>query len=469
MDTRKNNKWREKLNQFPQGDVNGNWDNMEALLDKHIPIANKKNWRPLYLILLLLILVLGICNYPSWKNKFVNDGATSLKKDDLKEQLRKKNSVLTAKKPGIEITDAKQSQKTEKYSTTTGTHRKEDDTTYHPLRTDATYTGWHTKKMVTRKSKPSKSILNNGNAKINSPASGYIHKKQQPPPGLVTDKTGENKPDPVETRVSLHNDLNQKQDSSSQIAENKPTNEDSVFAEVQKTKKQLINKKLKFSLGAGFNYFLAINDQQQSIFNAKGNRSDLSNFAPVIMGRFYIKDKIYLQGEMQFNAPQLSQKVLLDKKFTPMPGPSPTGISRVEKSIFSEKLFYMHLPFSVHVSPLKNIFIGGGFQYSRFKKAVGLTEEKLLVSGRPDSIISRLRAPIDDSMKSAVFKPSEWGYLADASFKWNRINVGIRYTKSFQSFLRIAPAGSTPFNTTNSSLSFFLRYELWHIKTNKKK
>jgi hypothetical protein len=46
---------------------------MEILLDKHLP-KQQRNWRYAGIALLLLLLLIGICNYPRLKNIYFTDG-----------------------------------------------------------------------------------------------------------------------------------------------------------------------------------------------------------------------------------------------------------------------------------------------------------------------------------------------------------------------------------------------------------
>ncbi|HEX8334111.1 MAG TPA: hypothetical protein VF622_15935, partial [Segetibacter sp.] len=259
-----------------------------------------------------------------------------------------------------------------------------------------------------------------------------------------------------------------KVDSSSTTFVKDSATKDSVNTNVHIPKKQPKQKNTKLSFGTGLNYFFAVDEQKHSTANAKGNDNNWSNFFPVIMGRYYIKEWLYLQAELQPSAPQYTGKILIDKKVSPPPGPSPAANMRIEKSIFTNKFFYVDLPVSVNVSPVKNVFLGGGLQYSNLRKAVGLYEDKLVATGRPDSTISIQIKPMDENLATATFKSNEWRYNLNGTFKLNRFDVGIRYTRSFRPFTTTLVTGYSKSQMTNSSLSVFLRYELIRLRVNPK-
>ena len=63
-DNSHNNPWARKLQNMPVPDVNDNWQNMQSLLDKEMPVIKASSNRKWLLLLLLLLLVIGICNCP---------------------------------------------------------------------------------------------------------------------------------------------------------------------------------------------------------------------------------------------------------------------------------------------------------------------------------------------------------------------------------------------------------------------
>jgi hypothetical protein len=118
------------------------------------------------------------------------------------------------------------------------------------------------------------------------------------------------------------------------------------------------------------------------------------------------------------------------------------------------------VPLSLNASLTKNLFLGAGLQYSHLRKAIGLYEEKIVATGRPDSVISIQTKPIDENLATANIKKNEWRYNLNATVKINRFDVGVRYTRSLQPFtIKILP-GYSKSEMMNSSLSLFLRYEL---------
>src|SRR5687767_9874184 len=62
-----NNPWTEKLESLPVPEAGESWQQMEAILDKEMPVA-KTSWRWMYWLLSLLLLI-GVCTCPGpWRN-----------------------------------------------------------------------------------------------------------------------------------------------------------------------------------------------------------------------------------------------------------------------------------------------------------------------------------------------------------------------------------------------------------------
>src|SRR5580658_14620 len=58
------NQWAEKLQQVTLPDDSQSWRQMEALLDKEMPLVKNNNLRRWLLLVILLLLLIGVCNCP---------------------------------------------------------------------------------------------------------------------------------------------------------------------------------------------------------------------------------------------------------------------------------------------------------------------------------------------------------------------------------------------------------------------
>jgi hypothetical protein len=492
MDSQNHNKWSDKLNQFPTPDETESWNRMQVLLDTHLP-KQKSNWRYAAIALLLLLLVVGICNYAPLRK-----GDSSLNKNHVQNEsatgsnAQKQKSLVVADKTKSDTDKEKANG-----DVINGSNPKENNqnsSSDHVRSSNTDDIQKHKKHSATRKAfgedeqnkksssdrvqsfstiskrsldKNNKSYLDKEVAKTDSKpelstASGSLTLNQKglnkPTAGNGIIKAGNADQTPSSEKVVIN-----KVDTTSIALIKDSTSEDILKANVSTPKTQAKKKNAKLTFGTGLNHFSTVNEQEKSAVNPKGNSNPWSNYFPVIMGRYYIKDWLYLQAELQLSTPQYTNRILLEKKVSPQPGPSPAANIRIEKTIYTEKLFYVDVPVSLNISPIKNVFLGGGLQYSNLRKAVGLYEEKLISPGRPDSLISNQTKPIDEKLATTTFKPNEWRYNLNGTVKLNRFDVGLRYTKSLNPFTNNVLMGYSNSQTTNSSISLFLRYELVRI------
>jgi hypothetical protein len=212
-----------------------------------------------------------------------------------------------------------------------------------------------------------------------------------------------------------------------------------------------------FAAAVGLNHFFPVGAQDRSTFNSSGESGSLTDYLPVPQLRYHFNRKIYVMAEAQLNAPQYTRQLMLAQ----FKGDSTSPGRRVQRAVFVKKLFYFNLPVSVHVTPVKNLNIGAGVQYSRLNHAVGLFEEKQLTANRPDSVKSSKIATIKGDSSYHSLKTSEWRLLADASYTYNRFSFGLRYNKALSPFIRVPVAGVDLKQARNNSLQVYVRYTFW--------
>jgi hypothetical protein len=468
MPNQEKNKWKDKLDSYPTQDNEEGWDQMQLLLDKHLPQNDKRKWRYTSIVLLLLILIIGICNYPQLKDNYLGDDSTErTNKPPVSKSEIKPNSTTATPNTDVDVN-------------TPGVDKKKTSSNNSKIQKENKATGEsHFRFRQDELSSKNNRIINSKKEANKKSNLSSLQKS-----ATLTTRDRSIKQETKESEIldnTQTTELNRDQPASKQnITDNKDSLATAVLkdsstpstaiANKEVAKKQSTKRDTKFSLGAGLYYYLPINGQEKSSVNAKGKNSNLSDFAPAIMARFYITEKLFIQGELLLNAPQFTDEVLLSRKVTSSPvspnpgGPTTTASRQVESKIFTNKFFYLDAPLSLHISPAKNIFIGAGLQYSYLKNSVGLYEEKILTTGRPDSLVSKQIKPIDDSLAAASFKKHDLRYNVSAMFKINRFDVGVRYSKSFQPYLYTPPTGTSPSRITNSALSFFIRTELVRIK-----
>jgi hypothetical protein len=458
IDNTDDNKWRKKLNKLNPPASAKTWDQMEVLLDKHLPLEKKNKRRYIIILLLLLLLILGIFTCTGWyevSNNYsdkdrlkkqdlsknneqakdnINTKATDFSGDEkmkLADTIKGKNEVEKAGEPGIakpnslsKISIVKRytngsGSKISKVSSETLTSARKSNKTNHPQQNPFTV-----EQIQTLTSTKDSNKLKNDSLKniINQQDKEILTKTE-----IIVDST-------VKTTTR----------------------------ETGKEKTQVKSKKTKgFTYGIGINYFIPLHGQKRTSINEHGTYNNWKEYLPVLQGRYYINSKMYVQAEVQLHTPQFTGSPLIDEKVsTPTSGIGITGAMKDVKSIFATKLFYFDAPLSLHFSPAKNLYLGVGLQYSHLRKATGLYEHKITSPNRPDSLISSVNKPVDPQVTKAVLRRGDIRYLFDVTARIKRFNIGVQYNSGFKSYIKQAPAASPVALPKNNSLHLFLRYQL---------
>jgi hypothetical protein len=458
MAKQNDNEWKDIPGGYPvpEGDT---WQQMHNMLDKHMPQEKKDVKRYVYFTLLLLLLVTGICNCPGVMNRQQGVNKSTDTKDALAGKMGKNESKATN-----EATRSQKEKSTEIIKT--GTNYTN---TQKPVLLVQEKQGRHDGDKATKRS--------NSISKSPDTAQGFALSQRAVKKNSYKKNTSQSNSLPaarhsseVVTKPSVVTDttsqLLQKKgvDTLRHAVQKDSTRQDSLTVKETIVQKNDTKKKVKFSIGLGVNGVLAIGRQQQSLMTPGAGFSDWGNFTPVLSLKYFLKENMYLQAEVQAYAPQFTPVLLLEKKAAPWTGPVVTGASsRLESNVFLKKLFYLDVPVSFHISPLKKTFVGAGVQYSYLLRATGVYEERKVTTGRPDSLISYQTKAIEQTLSNRFLKTSDWRYFINASVRINRIDIGARYTRGFASFMR--DAGVSPgTRQTNASFLFYIRYELLQLK-----
>lgn len=246
------------------------------------------------------------------------------------------------------------------------------------------------------------------------------------------------------------------------IAKKDSLQKDSVAS--AKKKKEKENDKVQgWAAGVGVNHFFPISGQERSTLNSDGLSGSWKDYLPVPQIRYYFSKNLYTQLEAQFNAPQYTQNVL--GRFVP---PDSFGIT-TQTSVYVKKLFYFNLPLSVHYSPLKNLYLGAGVQFSRLGNAVGTVETKNYRGSIPDSsaVDIKTQSLKTDSVYQRI-STNEFRWLVDANYHWKNFTLGARYNQAFSNFINVQVSSTQFTQARNSSLQLYLRYTFWRSRKLKK-
>jgi len=214
----------------------------------------------------------------------------------------------------------------------------------------------------------------------------------------------------------------------------------------QTAKSQEKNNERGWTFGAGVNQFLPINGQQTINYNSGGTRGVVTDYIPIPMVRYYFNHKLYIQGELQFNVPQYTKKIWI-YNFS-----DSIEFSRA----FIAKLYYFNVPVSLHFSPIRNLFVGTGLQYSRLSNALAVYENGIVSANGNSVESSGVRSIKNDSLYYLLSK-NEWKLLFDLNYQLNRFTLGIQYKYALTSFM----------DTKNNSLQLYLRYMIWDRRRKK--
>jgi hypothetical protein len=210
--------------------------------------------------------------------------------------------------------------------------------------------------------------------------------------------------------------------------------------------------------GIGFNQFFSVGQQQKSDYNSGGTTGGIGDYLPIPMVRYYFSRKLFVQMEAQFNAPQFTKKDLVAGQSAGVTLPS----GHVQQnSVVIKKLFYFNLPVSIHYSPIRNLYLGGGVQYSRLSNGVGLYEDKVLVPGGSDTVkAAKLYSFKGDSIYQKM-RTNEFRLLLDLNYTYKRFIIGARYNQALSKFINVRLSDAQVTQARNSSLQLYIRYILW--------
>jgi hypothetical protein len=212
--------------------------------------------------------------------------------------------------------------------------------------------------------------------------------------------------------------------------------------------------------GIGLNQSFAIGGQQRSNYNSGGTTGGLGDYIPVPMIRYYFSPKLYVQLEAQIHAPQYTKKDLL---FSRVPADS---VNSLQRSEYIRKLFYFHLPISVHYSPFKNFYAGAGLQFSRLGNGIALFEDKLIRPGSADSVTSVRVQNLKADSSYWKMKTQEFRLLLDVNYNYKKFVLGLRYDRAFSDFLHVQATNTQTTGSGNSALQLYFRYIFFDNRKN---
>lgn len=259
-----------------------------------------------------------------------------------------------------------------------------------------------------------------------------------------------------------------------------------------------------WTAGLGVSLNKALGGQEQSTVGYGGGSNVLMDYLPSVYVQYHFHSKLYVQAELQFIAPQYTTGTdLFQKKF------DYTASSYKEHEVSLNKLYYLNLPVSVHYSPVKNLSIGAGLQFSSLRRSIlenelctwqngpggwkMVKEEKSIAvhgnpnkearengnangngngrgRGRGNSGGGGTTQPVFTPMDTVAQGLRSWEYriLLEADYRRKRFDIGIRWNRGLQSLMKLNDGnGVMPVTERNQSMQLFIRYDLLDLRRKK--
>jgi hypothetical protein len=205
-----------------------------------------------------------------------------------------------------------------------------------------------------------------------------------------------------------------------------------------------------WAVGLSLNSSVATGSQTTYNYNINAKNNLALDFLPSPYVQFHINDNVYLQTELNLSAPQHTPQILVSQNGFSLSG------SNLQRSVFVQKLYYFNWPVSLHYSPVNNLFLGTGIQFSSLQSGVSLTEDRDINTSR---LVNNVVRKFKDDSTAAKFKTNEWRWQTGADYYWNRFTLGMRYNQSFSNLLLNKTI--SPLSYNNNSFLLFVRYNLF--------
>jgi hypothetical protein len=261
--------------------------------------------------------------------------------------------------------------------------------------------------------------------------------------------------------------------------------------------------------GLLMSYNLPVSDQEMSTVSINGRRNKLIDYLPAAYVQYHFNKKWYLQGEFQFNSPQYTPDLTLSSKKKQI-----SSTKKEENNLNLNKLYYLNIPFSVYYSPLRNLHIGAGVQYSYLQRSLyteelviwekngntwektkteknvvalsNSTKEKKTVTNNGNGVsiggngngngngnsggspAAAIPATMVDTVATSL-RSNDWRVLVDVNYDLKRFNVGVRYNQGLNNYINTkAGNNNTPVQDKNKSFQVYARYNLFDKRKSSK-
>ena len=170
-------------------------------------------------------------------------------------------------------------------------------------------------------------------------------------------------------------------------------------------------------------------------------------------------EKWFLQSEFRYGAPQYIKEFVYRQRSVNDTGANPVFTRTTSSTL--KKTYYHQLPLVFNYFVMNNWSLGAGIQWNKFVSAISEKTETLRNNILlQDSLLSKFIQK-EKSDTASEFKRSYLQAIVETQYKWKRFSFGARYSFGLEPYIKFTLPGGTEQEEKNSSLQFFIRYELW--------
>ncbi len=241
---------------------------------------------------------------------------------------------------------------------------------------------------------------------------------------------------------------------------------------IARKKKTTVFSDRGFTIGLAVSLPVAMGSQQKVGLDMQGKKNNWQDLAPAVYAQYHLSKKFYLQAEFQPVAAQYTPNSTLYDR-TDVLNPD----EKQQKVIKLNKLFYTALPISFHYNtPVKNLTVGLGVQYSKLKKIVLQDQEYYHLIGAggvfnvnelknevvvkdPATVRNHSSGDVVDSVASS-FRREDWRLMADVSYRYKTLQLGVRYSNGVSNYIN-TNFTNLQVKDRNESLQLYLRVNLF--------
>lgn len=201
----------------------------------------------------------------------------------------------------------------------------------------------------------------------------------------------------------------------------------------------------------------------QQAYNYDANlKKDLwADYIPSPYFQYHISRKIAFQTALQLNDPQYTESVTIFRKA----GDTTGGVQITnDTTVTVRKLYYFNIPFLVYYSPLRNLYLGAGLQFSNLRNGIAFQNNVVHHVGGSsltDTVTTSTAISLkEDRPAYNNLRTTDWRVLFEVNYYWKRITLGLQYQQALGNYLYTPVEGSSG-KDKNSSFNVYLRYNLW--------